>query len=58
MRSLPAARTPSSISSTPLPIHITYLTAWVENGQVNFRSDVYEQDEKLIDALAGRNLAW
>ena len=42
----------------PLPIHITYLTAWVQNGQVNFRSDVYEQDEKLIDALAGRSMAW
>jgi murein L,D-transpeptidase YcbB/YkuD len=42
----------------PLPIHITYLTAWVANGQVNFRSDVYEQDAKLIDALSGRAMAW
>ena len=42
----------------PLPVHITYLTAWVQNGQVNFRSDVYEQDEKLIDALGGRSMAW
>jgi murein L,D-transpeptidase YcbB/YkuD len=42
----------------PLPIHITYLTAWVANGQVNFRNDVYEQDEKLLDALAGRSMTW
>ena len=42
----------------PLPIHITYLTAWVANGQVNFRNDVYEQDAKLIDALAGRSMTW
>ena len=42
----------------PLPIHITYLTAWVANGRVNFRNDVYEQDAKLIDALAGRSMAW
>ena len=42
----------------PLPIHITYLTAWVANGQVNFRSDVYEQDAKLIEALAGRSMNW
>ncbi|CAN5136639.1 L,D-transpeptidase family protein [soil metagenome] len=42
----------------PLPIHITYLTAWVENGQVNFRNDIYKQDEKLMNALAGRSMAW
>ena len=42
----------------PLPIHITYLTAWVASGQVNFRSDVYEQDAKLIEALGGRSMNW
>jgi murein L,D-transpeptidase YcbB/YkuD len=42
----------------PLPVHITYLTAWVANGQVNFRSDIYEQDAKLIEALAGRTMTW
>ena len=44
--------------ATPLPSHITYLTAWVENGQVHFRNDIYKQDEKLVDALAGRAMAW
>jgi murein L,D-transpeptidase YcbB/YkuD len=42
----------------PLPIHITYLTAWVANNQVNFRNDIYEQDAKLAEALAGRAMAW
>ncbi len=42
----------------PLPIHITYLTAWVDNGTPNFRNDIYEQDAKLINALDGRALAW
>ena len=42
----------------PLPIHITYLTAWVDDGTPNFRSDIYEQDAKLLGALDGRALAW
>ncbi len=42
----------------PLPIHITYLTAWVEKGTPNFRNDIYEQDAKLINALDGRAMAW
>lgn len=30
----------------PIPIFITYITAWVdENGRVNFRNDVYQLDE-------------
>jgi murein L,D-transpeptidase YcbB/YkuD len=41
-----------------LPIHITYFTAWVENGRVQFRNDIYDQDKKLIAALNGRQLAW
>jgi L,D-transpeptidase YcbB len=44
--------------TTPLPIHITYLTAWVDNGRANFRNDIYKQDEKLVAALAGRTIAW
>jgi murein L,D-transpeptidase YcbB/YkuD len=43
---------------TPLPVHITYFTAWVDNGQANFRSDIYEQDEKLVAAFAGKTIAW
>lgn len=43
---------------TPLPVHITYLTAWVSDGQANFRHDVYKHDEKLVAALTGRTIAW
>jgi murein L,D-transpeptidase YcbB/YkuD len=39
-------------------VHISYFTAWVDNGQANFRSDIYEQDEKLVAALAGKTIAW
>ncbi len=35
-----------------VPVHITYLTAWVnKGGQVNFRTDVYNRDKNLINAL-------
>lgn len=42
----------------PLPVHITYLTAWVDNGQPQFRKDIYNHDEKLMAALDGRAIAW
>jgi len=35
-----------------IPVHITYLTAWVnKDGQINFRKDVYNRDKTLIKAL-------
>jgi len=38
----------------PLPVHVTYLTAWVnKDGSVNFRRDVYNRDKQLAGALAG-----
>ena len=42
----------------PLPVHITYLTAWVDDDVLNFRKDVYDQDAKLLAALDGKSLAW
>ena len=42
----------------PMPVHITYFTAWVDQGVPNFRADVYEQDAKLIAALGGEQMAW
>jgi murein L,D-transpeptidase YcbB/YkuD len=42
----------------PMPVHITYLTAWVDNGVVNFRSDIYGHDRKLLAALDGKGIAW
>jgi len=39
----------------PLPVHLTYATAWLdENGAVQFRSDIYDRDTKLENALLGR----
>lgn len=36
----------------PLPVQITYLTAWVDgDNRVHFRNDVYERDHVLADAL-------
>lgn len=38
----------------PLPVHITYLTSWVnKDGSVHFRNDVYERDATLARALLG-----
>jgi len=42
----------------PLPVYITYLTAWVDGGAVNFRSDIYGHDAKLLAALEGKSIAW
>jgi L,D-transpeptidase YcbB len=36
----------------PVPVIITYYTAWVdENGQLNFRDDVYTHDKKLAQKM-------
>lgn len=36
----------------PIPVHITYQTAWVDkNDQIVFNDDVYGRDEKLYNAL-------
>jgi murein L,D-transpeptidase YcbB/YkuD len=28
----------------PVPVHFIYLTAWVDNGAVQFRNDLYNRD--------------
>ena len=40
----------------PVPVHLTYVTAWAgEGGSINFRKDVYGRDKRLARALfAGR----
>lgn len=38
----------------PVPVHITYITAWVnKDGTVHFRNDIYGRDERLAAALLG-----
>ena len=41
-----------------LPVHITYLTAWVDGDVANFRGDIYGHDAKLLAALDGKAIAW
>ncbi len=38
----------------PMPVLLTYATAWVEDGVVQFRNDVYGRDGPLLQALDGR----
>ena len=42
---------------TPMPVHITYLTTWVNKDRsVHFRSDPYGRDKRLRDAMARANV--
>lgn len=36
---------------TPMPVLLTYWTAWVEDGLVHFRQDTYERDTRILAAL-------
>ena len=33
----------------PIPVHFVYLTAWMENGVVQFRNDLYNKDDGTFD---------
>ncbi len=37
--------------SEPMPVLLTYWTAWIENGEVQFREDIYDRDAALLKAL-------
>jgi len=40
---------------TPIPIHITYQTAWVDNsGVIHFNADIYDRDTKLLQTFNAR----
>lgn len=38
----------------PVPVHMVYITAWAEDGPVQFRNDVYGLDRKLAELLDAR----
>lgn len=41
--------------ASPIPVHLSYSTAWIgEGGTVQFRDDVYGRDGLLLKALYGR----
>ena len=35
-----------------IPVYILYGTAFVRDGQLNFGSDLYHRDDKLVQAVA------
>lgn len=36
---------------TPVPVHLEYWTAWVDEGGVQFRKDIYQRDDRVLAAL-------
>ena len=64
MRSLLAGRLQAGLASgkrqvvpiaNPIPIHLLYMTAWVdEKGMIQFRKDIYGRDRDLDRALQRR----
>ncbi|NIR31847.1 MAG: L,D-transpeptidase family protein [Gammaproteobacteria bacterium] len=41
--------------STPMPVHLSYLTVWIgEGGTIHFRDDVYGRDALLDNALSAK----
>ncbi len=41
----------------PVPIHLTYMTAWAdEQGVVNFRPDIYNRDTQMLASLYNADL--
>lgn len=47
------SRTVASLPE-PLPVHLSYQTAWVnKDGSAHFRTDIYDRDMELAEALMG-----
>ncbi len=43
--------------TTPIPVHITYFTAWVDDdGKLQLRPDVYGMDSRVASALEGQSV--
>ena len=48
---LEAGPTTTAYLSRPIPVYLVYFTAFLEGGEVVFRRDVYERDQRIIDQL-------
>jgi murein L,D-transpeptidase YcbB/YkuD len=54
-RILSGWKTTTIALDAPVPVHLTYETAWVDaDARVHFIDDVYGRDRRLAEALAGR----
>jgi murein L,D-transpeptidase YcbB/YkuD len=56
-QAIAAGQTSEVPLQTPVPVRIFYWTAWVSNGQVSFRDDIYGWDEataRLADGVVQR----
>jgi murein L,D-transpeptidase YcbB/YkuD len=50
-------KTTEILLSKKVPLYIDYYTAWVdENGEINFRDDVYNKDKILMEYLVANHL--
>jgi murein L,D-transpeptidase YcbB/YkuD len=56
-RALAAGATRRVALGRPVPVHLLYWTAFVEDGAVHFRDDVYGRDRRLAAALARHDAA-
>ena len=55
LQTIDAGKRTVVVLNEPVPVHILYWTAWVdENGTVNFRDDIYRRDPPLDQALLER----
>ena len=51
-REIEAGKTRTVRIAAPVPIHLSYQTAWVDSdGAIQFRDDIYGRDAKLAAAL-------
>ena len=53
-RAIAGGKNTAIVLARPVPVHLVYLTAWVDaEGVVQFRDDLYNRDARLVAALDG-----
>jgi len=57
-RALDSGRETRIDLQTPVPVHLTYRTVWVDaKGRVNYRADVYGRDGRIFEALLAEGVS-